>query len=217
VPATTPANNTCSCTGAGACKQNNAAAPIRFSCDACGVCTSTVNGSFSFATTGTFSTPLPANGCTVTTSTNITCSHTPARTFNLNYCTDPIIPTSPSIGGLPAWFIINGWQNYIYYAVSNNCTSGIKNCIAAPQLTVGSRSGVQALVMSSGKPITTSPFTLSKIAPQVARPSCDVKDYLDSIQNTNGNLVNGSADLVYDAINTARNPSYNDQMFIVAP
>ena len=44
-----------------------------------------------------------------------------------------------------------------------------------------------------------------------------MKDYLDSTENTNVNLVNGGGDLVYDAINSPRGTSYNDQMFIVAP
>ena len=77
--------------------------------------------------------------------------------------------------------------------------------------------GVHSLLISSGKSIVAPPFASSKAAVQAARPSCDVKDYLDSSENTNGVLVNGSADLVYDATNTARGSSYNDQMVTVAP
>ncbi|MEI7574486.1 MAG: hypothetical protein WCJ00_02170, partial [Methylotenera sp.] len=119
---------------------------------------------------------------------------------------------------LPAWFTSNGWHNYIYYAVSSNCTSSATNCTTAtPQLTVGSKAGVRSLLIASGKPIIATPFASSKASAQLTRPSCDVKDYLDSTQNTNVNLVNGSGDLVYDAINSPRGASYNDQMFIVAP
>ena len=204
-------NRTCTCTGLGSCK--NTTGTVQFSCDACGSCTSTLAGSFLFASTAGFS--ARTGGCT-TSGSNISCNGTTAGNFTLNSCTNPVIPTSAS--GLPTWFTTNGWQNYIYYAVSSNCTSLGANCTTAtPQLTVGPRTGVRSLLISSGKPIIASPFASSKAAAQATRPSCDVKDYLDSTQNTNATLVNGSADLVYDATNTARSSSYNDQMFIVAP
>lgn len=206
-------NTTCNCRGAGDCR--TLGGTPRFSCNACGVCTTLVTtvtsttgrGNFSFTTTGTFST----GGSSLTAPPNADGS------FSLNACTDNAIPLSPVANGLPSWFITNNWQDYIYYAVSNNCTSSVANCAAAPQLTVGTRSGIQALAIASGEPIIAAPFAASNTTAQVARPSCDVKDYLDSTQNTNVTLENGSADLVYDAVNTTRSPSYNDQMFIVAP
>lgn len=219
-------NRTCKCTGAGSC--NTAGGVVRFKCDACGVCTTVATGTsnlgkggFSFTTTGIFST----GGNSFAPSNNSSGS------FSLNACTDGAIPLSPASNGLPSWFTINGWQNYIYYAVSSNCTSSGTNCTTAfPQLTVGSKMGVHSLLISAGKPIIASPFASSKAVAQVARPSCDVKDYLDSIQNTdisqnrsttqsptNTPLVNGDWHMKYDATNTARGSSYNDQLLTVAP
>jgi hypothetical protein len=61
-----------------------------------------------------------------------------------------------------------------------------------------------------GRPINTAPFAASKAAAQV-RPSCNtLNNYLDSVENTNG-------DAVYDATSTLRNASYNDQIFVVEP
>ncbi|CAN1543546.1 hypothetical protein MCEKH45_01897 [Methylophilaceae bacterium] len=206
-------NATCRCTGVGNCKTSGGT--VRFSCNACGVCATTATsptsssgkGRFSFTSTGTFSST--SNG-------SLTLSNDSSGTFTLNSCADPALSTSAS--GLPAWFTSNGWHNYIYYAVSSNCTSSATNCTTAtPQLTVGSKAGVRSLLIASGKSIIASPFASSKASAQSARPSCDVKDYLDSAQNTNVNLVNGGGDLVYDAINSPRGASYNDQMFIVAP
>lgn len=142
------------------------------------------------------------NSTTLVMSNNATATGTNNLTFSI----------------LPDWFATNGWQNYIYYAVSSNCTMSGANCTTAtPQLTVGLRTEIRSLLISSGKPITASPFASSKTTAQAARPSCEVKDYLDSSQNTNATLVNGAADVVYDATNTPRSSSYNDQMFIVAP
>ena len=209
----TNSNATCRCTGVGNCKTSGGT--VRFSCNACGVCATTATsptsssgkGRFSFTSTGTFSST--SNG-------SLTLSNDSSGTFTLNSCADPALSTSAS--GLPAWFTSNGWHNYIYYAVSSNCTSSATNCTTAtPQLTVGSKAGVRSLLIASGKPIIATPFASSKASTQLTRPSCDVKDYLDSTQNTNVNLVNGSGDLVYDAINSPRGASYNDQMFIVAP
>ena len=218
-----PASDTCQCQGQGTCSQttNKGVSSVEFSCDACGSCTSTVNGSYSFTTTGVLHPTPGVSNCSQGSPDNITCSLVPNPSFYLDACSDPKIPTLPGIYGLPTWFAANSWQNYIYYAVSNNCTSPNKlstSCTtASPQLKVGLRTGIRSLLISSGKPIIASPFALSKAAAQIARPSCDVKDYLDSSQNTNATLVNGSADMVYDAINTARGLSYNDQMFTVAP
>lgn len=206
-------NRTCTCTGLGTCKSTSGA--VRFTCDACGVCAVLNNqaGSFTFASTAGFSSA--SGGCS-NSGGSINCNGTTAGTFTLNTCADPALATSAS--GLPTWFTSNGWQNYIYYAVSSNCTSSASNCTSAtPQLTVGSKAGVRSLLIASGKPIIATPFASSKASAQSARPSCDVKDYLDSVQNTNVNLVNGAGDLVYDAINSPRGASYNDQMFIVAP
>jgi hypothetical protein len=112
---------------------------------------------------------------------------------------------------LPTWFTNNNWQDHIYYIVSSNCTSTGTNCTTAtPQLTVGSTSGVRALLIAPGSRITVTPYAISKGSAQQARPSADITDYLDSTENTNG-------DMIFDAVNTHRTSNYNDQMTIVAP
>lgn len=206
-------NTTCRCTGAGSC---NAGGVIRFSCTAGGICStnataplSTVGpGRFSFTSTNTF---------TSTGTNSLTLSDNSSGSFDLAACTDNPIPLSPTIYGLPSWFAANQWQDYIYYVVSANCTSGSNNCLTAtPQLTVGTRARVHALVISAGKPVTTNPYADSKGAAQASlRPSSDHKDYLDSIENTNVSVVNGSGDVIFDAVNTPQSAKYNDQLFIV--
>jgi hypothetical protein len=124
----------------------------------------------------------------------VTCSA--AGTFSSPSCTDPAF--NSFLTSIP-WFTANNWQDYLYYQLSR----------ATPTLTVGSRTGVQALLAATGKPIATAPYAVSKGSAQ-SRPSCSANDYLDSVENAN-------ADLVFDATNTARSSKYNDQVFIVAP
>jgi len=88
-----------------------------------------------------------------------------------------------------------------------------------PYLTVGSNTTVQALLIGTGRPVTsvagqipamaTPPYAGSRGANQ-ATPSASINDYLDSTENANG-------DDVYDAVGTTRNTIYNDQMIVVAP
>lgn len=101
---------------------------------------------------------------------------------------------------LPAWFEINSWQDYIYYAVSRD---------AVPTMTVGTKPGVQALLATTGRAINSVPFATSKGSAQV-RVSCNVEDYLDSSENV-------SANQIYEATNKPKTLNYNDQLFIVSP
>lgn len=101
---------------------------------------------------------------------------------------------------LPDWFIKNKWQDYIYYSVSRD---------AAPTMTLGARTGVEALLVTTGRPINAAPFAASKGSAQT-RLSCDVVDYLDSIENAD-------PDEIYELTNKPRSLDYNDQLFIVAP
>lgn len=101
---------------------------------------------------------------------------------------------------LPEWFLTNNWQDYIYYAVSKD---------ASPTMTVGGRTGVEALLVAVGAPIGIAPFTEAKGAPQT-RVSCSIDDYLDSDENV-------SANQAYEPTNKQRALNYNDQLFIVAP
>lgn len=100
---------------------------------------------------------------------------------------------------LPVWFIKNKWQDYIYYAASPTPTPG---------MTVGDRTGVEALLVTAGRPVNAAPFVESKGVAQT-RLSCDITDYLDSTRNVTGNP--------YEATNKTRTLNYNDQLFIVSP
>ena len=104
---------------------------------------------------------------------------------------------------LPSWFEANLWQSYIYYQMTQP---------ASLTITVGNKA-TEATVITVGRPIDAAPFALSKTpvpAGQV-RPSCNtLNNYLDSVENSNG-------DAVYDATSTQHNAIYNDQTFVVIP
>lgn len=200
----TTSTSTCACTGAGYCKDS--AGTQTFSCTSAGACTSTISGTYTFsgtfnASSGICTIPTVApSGCTSTTAVSCTSTSTGTGvvlgTFAFNACTDQPFNSATTNSQLPAWFTDNKWQDYIYY----DATSG---------LTVSAKTGVQALLVSSGSPIITSPFAASKGSAQ-SRPSCSLAEYLDSVENTNN-------DGIFDAVNTPRKSTYNDQMFIVAP
>lgn len=101
---------------------------------------------------------------------------------------------------LSKWFKINGWQDYIYYAMARD---------AMQVMTVGGRTGIEALLATVGATIDVVPFAESKGGPQ-SRVSCNIDDYLDSLENVNANQV-------YEATNKQKALNYNDQLFIVAP
>jgi hypothetical protein len=191
----TPTTQSCTCTGLGFCR--NTTGSRRFDCNAAGNCTVTnatgtltFNGAFTTASVSSYT-----GGCSYDCSTKVvTCNA--AGTFSSATCSDPAF--NSFLTSLP-WFTANNWQDYLYYQLSR----------ATPTLTVGSITGVQALLAATGRPIATAPYAVSKGSAQ-NRPSCSVNDYLDSVENAN-------ADLVFDAGNTARGSKYNDQVFIVAP
>lgn len=172
-------SKTCTCTGQGSCSTTTRT----FSCSPAGNC------SYSGSTTGSFKFTPPSYadiystsaGCSISSS-NAVC--TSSGSFNI---------------GLkePTWFKNNLWQEYLYYRWS-----------ASSNLQVGTTTGVSALVVGAGRPITATPFAVKGLAQ--TRPSSNLNDYLDSAENTDG-------DLVYDATNTSTSNSYNDQTFIVAP
>ena len=204
--------NTCTCNGAGSCKRSSGA--VQFSCDACGTCTATVAGTNQFSSTGVFTSSL---GCTNLSPNKVTCPSTANGTFTLNACADLPIPSSPTANGLASWFLANHWENYIYYATSSNCTATGVNCTTAtPQLTVGTKSNIRAILASPGAEIVAAPYAASKAVAQTARPSCNIKDYLDAIENTNQATANGLQDFLYQPTQI-RGQSYNDQVVIVAP
>lgn len=191
---------TCSCTGPGYCR--NVTATRNFTCtdDGTNTCTNNTTGTYTFS--GVFSNAslsTSTGNCSYTCGTSsVTC--TGAGTFSSPTCSDPAFGSL-----LPAWFTANKWQDYLYYQISRS----------SPTMTVGVKTGIQALLASSDKSITSAPFAASKsshVPPETSqsRPSCDVRDYLDSVENAN-------ADLVFDAPNSPRSNQYNDQVFIVAP
>jgi len=219
VRTTTLANDTCYCTaGGGNCKRAGLTT-ARFGCDASGQCTfynTSNSGYFKLTSTQPLSLPYPnpgSNKCTVNSNV-ATCTFTAngqEGDFIVGDCSDPDITNNPATNNLPSWFLDNNWQNEIYYRVSTNCTSAGTGCTTAtPQITVGTTTGVRALLISPGRPITATPYAIPKGAAQSARPSTDIRDYLDSTENTDG-------DTAFDAVNTHRTSNYNDQMSIAAP
>lgn len=162
--------NQCTCTGAGSCTRTTR----NFTCDTAGNCTTNQTGTNLF----TYNIPSYADaipdysGCFLSGS-NPACSS--AGTFSI---------------GLKeaAWFKENLWQDYLYYEWDST-----------PNLQVGGKTGINALLIGTGQTIGTQ-----------ARPSAFIADYLDSIENTNG-------DNIFDSTTTPKNSTYNDQTIIVAP
>lgn len=95
------------------------------------------------------------------------------------------------------WFKTNLWQDYFYYQWS-----------PAANLQVGGKVGISALLIATGSAIVALPPAI-KGSPQL-RPSNNILDYLDSAENTDGNLI-------FDATNKQKASNYNDQTYIVAP
>lgn len=200
--------DTCSCNGAGGCKSTSGE-PV-FSCDACGICTSKVEGEYTYTTSGSFE--MDSGSCTLINQNTVTCINDEVGAFHLEKCEGVEL-----LSDLPTWFQYNQWQDYIFYELSTNCSSSGANCLTAmPQLTVGEKDGVRALVASPGPEFPTAPFAASKGTVQSIRPSCDLKDFLDSIENTNQVMANGAQDAVYQPTQRRTN-SHNDQVVIVAP
>lgn len=194
-------NTRCDCSGTGSC--SNAA--MTFSCNETSCSAVGVGATGDFRIRGgklTFS----SGGCSITSQLGQLGNGCPD---NDNRATCKAVNgtvTSYNNGDvdfgtvLPLWFKTNLWQNYVYYQMTRP---------ASATLSVGSRN-TEAVVVTAGRPINIAPFASSKGAAQV-RPSCNaLNDYLDSVENANG-------DAVYDATSTQRSPSYNDQTFAVAP
>jgi hypothetical protein len=104
-------------------------------------------------------------------------------------------------GGLPAWFANDQWNLLTYYTVAPACTSPTPNCGGTGLLTVQTGpttiNNVQALVIEAGRRL-----------PAQTRPSTAVADFLDGLENTNG-------DDVY--VMQPASSSFNDTVVVVAP
>jgi hypothetical protein len=175
----------CSCSGQGSCN-NSTGIPV-FDCDANGSCKSTVNGSYTFS--GTFNKvvagcALPTVSPTGCLSTNsVSCSS--AGNFLFEVCGDPPFNSILTNSVMPTWFEANKWQDYIYY--DRNAS-----------LVVGTKTGVEALLITVGASQTGQ-----------TRPSCGITSYLDSLENTN-------EDLIFEKTTKPRTYSYNDQSITVS-
>lgn len=200
-------NARCYCTGPGSCSN----ATLTFSCTttscgAAGVGASgdirIRDGKLAFSTGGcSINTPIAQNssGCPIsnTNTSRVTCKSTNG-TATSNSNGDAVFDTL-----LPTWFKANGWQDYVYYHMTRP---------ALPTISVGTKSAEATIVMAGGA-IDSAPFALSKSPVPAAqvRPSCNsINNYLDSVENANG-------DTVYDGTSTQRRANYNDQTFVVSP
>lgn len=166
------------------------------SCSGAGTCT----GPDSVTSSDSFNSATGA--CTVT-SGNCSCSG--IGTCSKVSCSHP----NPGLTGLPTWFTANEWERFIYYRIGDACTYPNKGCDTGSLLSAGSVSNIHALVISAGKAIVNSPHAVSKGAAQ-SRPSSNLNDYLDSIENMNG-------DGAYDPAGAPRSASYNDITTLIAP
>ena len=214
----TNSNRTCRCATAAATGRCNANGGRRFACNA-GGCTTTgnlpgsyvFNGAFQFVTNPTSVKINGASGacggCGTNTAACAYVAATPSGSFSYDVSTTPAafnaVATNSS---LPAWFVFNRWQDYLYYAVSSNCTHG--QLCSTPDIRVGGKASLQAMLAATGAPIVSAPFA-AKGAAQT-HSGCDVKEYLDSAENTN-------LDTAYEPSSKPRVMNYNDQTFVVAP
>ena len=156
---------------------------ITFTCDAAGVCSTNQTGVnvFTYNIPSYVGIPTVSGACALAGS-NIECND--LGVFNLGLKQN-------------SWFKDNFWQDYFYYQWSS-----------AANLQVGEKMGVSALLAASGNVVVNAPFAI-KGSPQV-RPSNNIADYLDSVENTDGNLI-------FDATNRLKFSNYNDQIFVVTP
>lgn len=104
--------------------------------------------------------------------------------MTLGYSCSEVITT------LPTWFSENRWQDTLYYQLTR------------PTNLVGIDVGTKK---SGAMVATTGPIVSGQ-----ARPTCTISDYLDSEENTDG-------DMTFDATSKQRAANYNDQTFVVAP
>jgi type II secretory pathway pseudopilin PulG len=195
--------STCTCTGAGSCSTVTPPAKA-FTCADNGVCTSSgasPAGSFTFTYISNSPDVTDVTGACTGGNGSVTCTGSGDFSSPRSSCSD----SRPGLANLPRWLTVGLWQNYIYYSIASDCTSAVSGCKAAG-LTVGARNNVDAVVIAAG---STLGKTAAKPTVQV-RPSNNVIDYLDSIENTDN-------DFVYDGAGTPRNSTYNDQVIIVAP
>lgn len=111
-----------------------------------------------------------------------------------------------SIPSFPAWLTDNDWLRYIYFTLAPSCSFSTPGCAGAT-LSAGGRNGLHALVIGTGPALQIAPIPQPK---QTGFPSTNIADYLDSIENTNG-------DDMYDDVGSPPSSTYNDKTVIVCP
>ncbi len=184
----------CTCSGTGTCTR----AAQSFSCDSAGLCSANMSGTYQFSG-GVFDSVT--SKCSTSCGTDITCSGIGGGAFSHSSCTDSPFNDVTTNSKLPIWFTTNLWQNYIYYAAQRG---------ASPTLSAGGRSGITALAITTGSPVSTTPFTAKGAAQD--RLSCNLSDNLDTSINVTGNATG-----IYESLNKPRSPNYNDQIFVISP
>ncbi len=164
----------CTCSGAGSCTSSMGNV---FTCDSHGKCDTDKTG----ANLITYAIPSYADatsiiilnaGCFLVAGGNMICNTSGAFSIGLKEA---------------PWFKANLWQDYFYYEWSP--TSNLQS---------GGKPGISALLVAVGEPIINAPFA-SKGSAQ-SRPSSNISDYLDSVENTDGNSI-------FDAVNKQKKPT----------
>lgn len=180
----------CTCTGAGSCSRFGRF----FSCSGLGACVhnllATPLNKYTYKVNNYADFNNATMGCAVSAALSpkdtVECNNSGSFTIGLREAD---------------WFKTNLWQDYFYYQWSS-----------ASDLQTGAKVGISALLIGAGEPIITPPFA-AKGAPQSRspiNPLSNLEDYLDSVENTNGNTI-------FDATNQIKTNGYNDQVFVVSP
>jgi len=178
----TASGQACTCTGAGSCSRTFSAQTTSFSCDAAGLCR-TQNLGTNINNKIIYRLPNYADTNQADNGCQIL-----KDTVQCN-----------AEGGFQVglreadWIKQNNWQQYLYYALS-----------PTRELQVGERRGIAALLIAMGAPIH------SEVAINQSRPSNRIADYLDSVENTNG-------DVIYESVLKKARINYNDAISIVSP
>ncbi|MFM9913145.1 MAG: hypothetical protein ACKVN9_06410 [Methylophilaceae bacterium] len=186
----TRSGTSCTCTGAGSCA--NVTYTRHFDCDLAGVCSFTGTGTsphFIYTLKLPYGNIVTASSSCSKSGNNADCTGVGSFTVGLNEV---------------AWFSTNLWQNFFYY----NWTAAANLQIGLTGAT-GTRQNVRAIIIGTGAPIINAPFA-SKGSAQTGVASATLDDYLDSTENTDG-------DIEFDATNKLINSSYNDQVFVISP
>ncbi len=172
----------CTCSGAGSCGRTFSTQTTRFTCDAAGVCSSQ-NLTAHHNNQYRYTLPKHADVKRVSNHCNIV-----RQGVECNGEGDFEIGLAEAV-----WLKQNGWQQYLYYAWS-----------PARELQAGTQQQIAALLIAAGGAIHT------ELAVNQSRPSNLIEDYLDSIENTNG-------DAIYESVLKQTSSHYNDEIWIVSP